>query len=332
MKRFPAKHSPAVIRAVQRFLARHSPMVILALLCIGMAAVSPGFRTAENLQNVTVRTLVIAIIAIGQTMVILNGGIDLSVGSVAALSGVLCGLVMNAFEAREWPLAVFCGMAAGCAAGLAAGLTSGVLWAKGRIPPFIATLGMMMAARGIAFLLSKGVPVSGFPERFYYLGGSILWWVPVAITLAITVVFTLTLGFTRFGRAVYATGGNLTGARLSGIAVDRVRIAAFGLCGLLTGLSGIILASRTSIAGPTAAEGYELDSIAACVIGGASLMGGEGGCIGAVAGALIMSVLRNFCNLQGIDEYWQRIVVGVLVVALVYYDNLRKRRAGLLKD
>jgi ribose/xylose/arabinose/galactoside ABC-type transport system permease subunit len=154
----------------------------------------------------------------------------------------------------------------------------------------------------------------------------------VAITVAIAAVFSIILTFTRFGRAIYAIGGNQTAARLSGIRVDRVRIAAFALCGMLAGFAGVMLASRTGVGSPNAADGGELDAIAACVIGGASLMGGEGGCSGTVAGALIMNVLVNFCNLKNINSSWQKVLVGALIVVLVYYDNVRKRKAGLLKE
>jgi len=148
----------------------------------------------------------------------------------------------------------------------------------------------------------------------------------------ITAFFSITLAGTRFGRALYAIGGNMTAARLSGVAVDRVRFAAYALCGSLAGFAGVMLASRTGIAQPTGGEGTELDAIAACVIGGASLMGGEGGCVGSLAGALIMNVLVNFCNLKNINSSWQKVLVGALIVILVYYDNLRKRKAGLLKE
>jgi len=312
---------------MKRLLARHSPLVILAGLCVVMAIVSPEFRTRGNLQSVAYRTSVVGIIATGQVLVILTAGIDLSVGSVAALAGVVSCLLM-----RDYGFPVSLGIAAGAATGLGCGLINGLLATKGRIAPFIVTLGMMMVARGATLLLSGSVAISGLPERFYYLGGTEGWWIPVLITVVIVAFFSITLTFMRFGRALYATGGNLTATRLSGINVDRVRIAAFALCGLLSGFAGVMLASRTSIASPNAAEGMELDAIAACVIGGASLMGGEGGGLGTLAGALIMNVLVNFCNLKKLDPHWQRVLVGTLIIVIVYYDTFRKRRAGILKD
>ena len=311
---------------MKKFLGRHSPLVILAGLCVIVAVLSPEFRTAGNLQNVAYRTAVVGIIATGQILVILTAGIDLSVGSVAALSGILACLLM-----KSYGVSVVLGIAAGTGLGLTCGVINGVLTAKGGIPPFIVTLGMMMVARGVSLLLSDAKSISVLLDSFMYLGGAKGWWIPVSITVAITAFFSVALTFTRFGRAIYAIGGNLPAARLSGIPVDRIRIIAFALCGMLAGFGGVMLASRTSIAQPTAAEGMELDAIAACVIGGASLMGGEGGAAPTLAGALIMNVLVNFCNLKKLPPYWQMVLVGTLIIVLVYYDNFRKRRAGLLK-
>lgn len=309
-----------------RLIARHFPLIFFAILCGAMALSTDSFSNQDNLQNVSYRTAVIAIIATGQLLIILTGGIDLSVGSVAALAGVAGCLAMK--HGAPTPI----GILAGTLTGLACGLINGTLITKGRIPPFIVTLGMMMAARGIALVLSKGVPVFGLPETFRWLGGTKAWWVPVLIMLIITLNAVIALNLSRFGRALYAIGGNRNAARLSGLPVDRDLTLAYTACGALAGFAGMMLASQTSIGAPTAAEMYELDAIAACVIGGASLMGGEGGAVGALAGALIMQVLRNYCTLQNVEIYWQQILVGALIVALVYYDNYRKRRAGLLND
>ncbi|MCP4644677.1 MAG: ABC transporter permease [bacterium] len=311
---------------MKRFIARYSPLFILAGLCLVLAVVSSEFRSGENVSNVARRTCVVGIAATGQTLVILTGGIDLSVGSVAALSGCVATMLINA------GLPVPLGILAGALIGLCCGSVSGLLWAKGKIPPFIATLGMMMAARGGVLLLTGSEAVYGLPESFRYLGGTRGWWIPVVITLAITAGIAVTLNFTRFGRSIYATGGNAIASRLSGVNVDRVRIGAFALCGLLVGFAGVMHMSKIGIGDPQEGVGMELDAIAACVIGGASLMGGEGGCVGALAGALIMNVLVNFCNLQKLDPHWQSVLVGSLIIVLVYYDNLRKRRAGLIQS
>jgi len=310
---------------MKRFIAKHSPLFILAALCIVLAVYSEDFREPKNLQTVAGRAATIGVIAIGQLLVILTAGIDLSVGSVAALSGVVGCLAMK--SGVPMPL----GVLAGCAVGMFCGSINGTLVAKGKIPPFIVTLGMMMVARGLALLLSGGMSITGLPASLSWLSETKDWRIPVVIALVLCFICTIMLRYTRFGRSLYAIGGNKQAARLSGIPVDRVLILAYTLCGLLAGFGGMMLAAKTSIGSPTAAEMYELDTIAACVIGGASLMGGEGGAIASIAGALIMFVLRNFCSLENLPPYWQKIIVGVLIIALVYYDNMRKRRAGLLK-
>jgi ribose/xylose/arabinose/galactoside ABC-type transport system permease subunit len=322
---------------MKRFIAKNFPLFILGALCLAMAFASESFRQPSNLQSVALRTCFIAVMAIGQLLVILTAGIDLSVGSVAALSGMVTARLVSSGEmgmALPWPV----GIAGGLGVGLLCGLCNGVLVAKGRIPPFIATLGMMMIARGATYIISDGKTIFNLPPFFSYLGGKEEiagysgWWVPVLLVLVLTLVFIVMLTYTRFGRAIYATGGNLAAARLSGLPVDWVRIRAYALCSLMAALSGIMLDARTSVATANAAEMAELEAIAACVIGGASLMGGEGGAGGALAGALIMYVLVNFCNLNGISVHWQRVLVGSLIIALVYYDSVRKRKAGLLKD
>ncbi|MCC6145056.1 MAG: ABC transporter permease [Candidatus Hydrogenedentes bacterium] len=321
---------------MKRTLAKHSPLVILAALCVVMAVMSPEFRQAGNVQEVMRRTAVIGILAAGELLVILIAGIDLSVGRVAGLAGVVGAITMKYCSVQMGDgfavPAVLIGIAAGSGVGLACGIVNGVLVTIGRIPPFIVTLGMMMVAHGATLLISGGVTVAGLPAQFAWLGGAKGWWMPVLITVSITAVIAVALTFTRWGRAIYAIGGNLQSARLSGLSVDRVRTSAFAISGLCAGFAGMVLASRSSVATPNAGEMYELDAIAACVIGGASLMGGEGSAVAALAGALIMMVLRNFCNLEDISIYWQQVLIGALIVTLVFYDNWRKRRAGLLKD
>lgn len=314
---------------MKRFLAQHSALFILAGLCIALAFVSPGFRSMANMQSVAQRTAVVGVLALGELLVVLAAGIDLSVGSVAALGGV-AGCLAIVQLGLPWPV----GLLAGVGAGLACGLVTGLLVTKGRIAPFIVTLGMMMAARGVTLVISGAKPVFGLPKEFLVIGGTVQawWWMPVAIMLALAALFSLMLRYTQFGRALYAVGGNAEAARLSGIPVDRVRIIAFSVSGAMAGLAGMMLASRSSIASPTAAEMHELYAIAACVIGGASLTGGEGGAFAAIAGALIMMVLYNFCNINNISVDWQQVLVGALLVVLVFYDTWRKRRAGLLRD
>jgi len=312
---------------VKQFVSRNALILALALVCVGLAIFTPSFVTPNNLTNLARRISAVSIVAVGETLVIITAGIDLSVGSVAALSAVVSGLTI-----KTYGFSVPLGILAGALAGLTCGLINGVLATKGRIPSFIVTLGMMLAARGTAHLLTGGSRISGLPEGFRFLGGTESWYVPFFVTLSIVGAFAVFLRYTRFGREIYATGGNLTGARLSGVPVDRVRIGAFALGGMLAGFGGVLLASRTGVADPTMAEGMELDAIAACVVGGASLMGGEGGAVGALIGALIIGTLINICQLNGMPDEWQRIAVGVLIIVLVFFDNARKRRAGKLLD
>ena len=312
---------------VKEFISRNALILALALICVGLAIFTPSFVTPNNLTNLARRISAVSIVAVGETLVIITAGIDLSVGSVAALSAVVSGITI-----KTYGFSVPMGVLAGALAGLMCGLINGLLATKGRIPSFIVTLGMMLAARGTAHLLTGGSRISGLPEGFRFLGGTESWYVPFFVTLAIVGAFAVFLLYTRFGREIYATGGNLTGARLSGVPVDRVRIGAFALGGMLAGFGGVLLASRTGVADPTMAEGMELDAIAACVVGGASLMGGEGGAVGALIGALIIGILINICQLNGMPDEWQRIAVGVLIIVLVFFDNARKRRAGKLID
>ncbi len=318
---------------MKHFVTRNSPLFILAVLCLVLAVLVPDFRKPSNLQMVTYRTTVVGIMAVGQVLVIVSGGIDLSVACVAAMSGVVASLSMTA-----WGLPMPLGVAMGALTGCAWGLLNGFLVTRGGIPPFVATLGTMMASRGAALLLAHGSTIPGLPKSFLYLGGTQTlfgmraWWIPVVITVTITLCVTVLLSQTRLGRALYAVGGNAPAARLSGVSLGRVRTSAYVLSGLLAGIAGTLLASRTSVGDPSAAEGDELNAIAACVIGGASLMGGQGGAVGSLAGALIMNVLVNVCNLKGYNAYWQKILIGAIIVALVYYDTSRKRKAGLVRE
>ncbi len=319
-----------------RFISKNLLIIVLGAVCILLPLVLPFFEatedsakffTAANLQNVARRISAVSVVAVGEVLVILTGGIDLSVGSVAAFSQMVTG-----HSIKVWGWSTLPGYALGIFTGFVCGSINGLLITKGRIPPFIATLGMMLAARGAALGISGGSRFSGFPESFRWLGGGERWWIPFFVMLSIVILFFIILNYTRFGRELYATGGNLVGARLTGINVDRVRLGAYALSGTLAGFAGMMIASRAGVCDPNTAENFELDAIAACVVGGASLIGGEGGAIGALLGALIIGVLVNICQLNGMRNEWQRVFIGVLIVALVFVDNMRKRRAGELKD
>jgi ribose transport system permease protein len=282
---------------------------------------TPHFLTVSNLLNVAQQTAINAIIAVGLTFVIISGGIDLSVGSLVAFTGVvLAGLLQQAVPV---PLAI----AAGLGAGLVCGLINGALITFGRLPPFIATLGMMSVARGGALLYTDGRPVSGFDASFRWLATGEVARVPVPVLLMglVYAIAHFVLRRTRFGRYVFAIGGNEEAALLSGVPVRFHKTAVYGLCGLLSGLAAVVLTARLNSAQPIAGINYELDAIAATVIGGTSLMGGQGSVAGTLIGALIMGVLRNGLNLLGVSSFVQQLVIGAVIILAVLMDTAFRR-------
>jgi ribose transport system permease protein len=286
---------------------------------------TPHFLTTANLLNVVEQSTLIGIIAVGMTFVILTAGIDLSVGSIVALSGVAMG---TAFRAG---LPIFAAALTGLAVGLACGLANGALITLGRLPPFIATLGMMSIARGGALMLSDGRPISGYSDGFRALATGDLLGIPlpVVIMLAIYGIAHFVLSRTTLGRYTYAIGGNEEAAELSGIRVRAYKSAVYGIAGLLSAVTSILLVARLDSAQPIAGIMYELDAIAAVVIGGTSLLGGSGSVIGTLIGALIMGVLRNGLNLLGVSSYLQQVAIGGVIIVAVLMDMALRRRARL---
>ena len=293
----------------------------LMALCLTLWVATPHFLTVSNLLNVLEQTAINAIVAVGMTFVIISGGIDLSVGSVLALSGIALGSALQAGAAV--PVAI----ALALAVGLGCGLVNGVLVTFGRLPPFIATLGMMSVARGAALMLAEGRPISGFDDGFRVLatGRVLMMPAPVIIAGLIYAVAHFVLGHTVFGRATYAIGGNEEAARLSGVHVRYHKTAIYGVAGLMSAAAAVILTARLNSAQPTAGTMYELDAIAATVIGGTSLLGGEGTIMGALIGALIMGVLRNGLNLLNVSSFFQQVVIGVVIIGAVLVDMSLKR-------
>ncbi|MBM3882274.1 MAG: ribose ABC transporter permease [Verrucomicrobia bacterium] len=297
---------------------------LLGLVLLGaiMAALTPHFLTVSNLLNVAQQTAINAIIAAGMTFVIITAGIDLSVGSIVAFSGVVLGSLLAA--GQPLPVAV----AAGLGVGMLCGLVNGGLIAYGRLPPFIATLGMMSVARGAALLYSQGRPFSGFSESFRFLATGEVWHIPMPVVAmgGVYAAAHFLLSRTKLGRYAYAIGGNEQAARLSGVNVRRYKALVYGLSGLLSGLAAVILTARLNSAQPIAGFMYELDAIAAVVIGGTSLLGGEGKLGGTLVGALIMGVLRNGLNLLGVSSYVQQTVIGSVIIVAVFLDMTLKKR------
>lgn len=298
-------------------------LVGLLVLCLILWILTPHFLTVSNLLNVAQQTSINAIIAVGLTFVIITAGIDLSVGSILAFAGVVLAWALQA--GMPLPLALLLGMGVGAVSGL----VNGVLISYGRLPPFISTLGMMSVARGAALMFSDGRPLSGFDEGFRFLATGEIFYIPfpVIITGLVYLVAHFVLTRTKFGRYAYAIGGNEEAALLSGVNVKLQKAMVYGLSGLLSGLAAIILTARLNSAQPIAGIMYELDAIAATVIGGTSLMGGRGTIFGTLIGALIIGVLRNGLNLLDVSPYIQQVVIGSVIIAAVLVDTALKKKS-----
>lgn len=306
-----------------RAVLRNGPLGGLIALVVVMAVLSRDFLNGQNLLNVGVQASVTAILAFGVTFVIVSAGIDLSVGSVAALSATVV-----AWAATSEGLPVWSAVLLGLAVGAGAGLVSGALVAYGRLPAFIATLAMLSVGRGLALVISGGSPIA-FPSSVGRLGDTIGGWLPVPVLVMVVMglIAALVLARTYTGRAMFAIGGNEEAARLSGIDVKRRKLVVYALSGLFAAVAGIVLAARLTSAQPQAAAGYELDAIAAVVIGGASLSGGSGKASGTLIGALILAVLRNGLNLLSVSAFWQQVATGLVIALAVLLDTLRRRSA-----
>jgi ribose transport system permease protein len=291
-------------------------------LCAVLWLLTPHFLTVSNLLNVGQQTAINAIVAVGLTFVIISGGIDLSVGSLVAFTGVVLASLLQ--RGVPPPLAI----AAGLATGLGCGLVNGLLITLGRLPPFIATLGVMSVARGGALLYTEGRPISGFAEGFRWIATGEVCFVPAPLILTIVVYAAahFTLRRTRFGRYTFAIGGNEEAALLSGVNVRFHKTAVYGVSGLLSALAAVVLTARLNSAQPIAGLNYELDAIAAAVIGGTSLLGGQGSVIGTLIGALIMGVLRNGLNLLGVSSFVQQVVIGAVIILAVLMDMAFKKQ------
>ncbi|MFC9507265.1 substrate-binding domain-containing protein [Streptomyces sp. NPDC057002] len=308
---------------LRRLLLDNGALTALIVLVVAMSALSGDFLTTDNLLNVGVQAAVTAILAFGVTFVIVSAGIDLSVGSVAALSATVL-----AWTATSAGVPVFVAVLLAIATGIACGLVNGILISYGKLPPFIATLAMLSVARGLSLVISEGSPIA-LPDSVSHLGDTLGGWLPVPVLVMIVMglIAAFVLGRTYIGRSMYAIGGNEEAARLSGLRVKKQKLAIYAFSGVFAAVAGVVLAARLSSAQPQAADGYELDAIAAVVIGGASLAGGTGKASGTLIGALILAVLRNGLNLLNVSAFWQQVVIGVVIALAVLFDTLR-RKAG----
>lgn len=304
---------------IQRLL----PFLTLIVLFVGLAIASPYFLTSTNLSSVVRQTAVINIMALGMTLIIIAGGIDLSVGAILAMGGLLGTMAME----KGHPILI--GVVVGILTGMFWGFVNGFLTTKLRINPFIVTLGTLGIIRGLTLIISNGLPVHQIPKEFSYLGEGNLLGVPFVlwILLLCAVLVHVALEHTKLGRYAFAIGSNQDAAYYAGISIAVNTTAVYAIGGMLTGLAGMIEASRLMTGQPTAGQGYELQAIAAVVIGGGSLRGGEGSVVGTLIGAFIMGLLSNGSDLLGISPYLQQAIIGAVIILAVTVDELRKRRA-----
>ncbi len=317
-----------VLGRIMRALA---PLSFLILLCIVLTYVAPNFATRDNIKQIAVQSAVVAILACGQTAVIIAAEIDLSVGSTMALSGVVAAEAMSHHGASVWQ-----GVLLACVCGLASGAFTGTVAAVGRIPSFIVTLGMMGILHGAAGIVSHSVNIGGLPTGFQVFGYGELFGsattdgIPYAVIIMVVVAVLMYIGLsrTRWGRAIYAMGGNREASRLSGVPLFRRTVSVFALSGLLAGVASILNVSRASVASKDAGVGYELDAIAATVVGGTSLFGGRGGIPGTIIGAVLIFTIRNGCALRGLGPDFQMAIIGFVVILAVLFDRWGLKNKG----
>ena len=326
---------------LQDLLLRGGPFIALVLLCVFLSFATPHFATLDNMFNITRQSAFTAILAVGQTFVILTGGIDLSVAAVAALSASVSTVLLTSplvlfghdLGILPAPVAIAVGLLVGCAVGA----LNGWIIARFKIPDFIATLGTMTIVRGVALIVTDGLPVPSFkataagaalPPALIQAGSGAVFGIPIRalIALAVGLVAFYLLRYRALGRAIFAVGGNRDAARVSGIDIGHTKIMAYMISGLTAAIAGLIMVGRLNSANALMAEGEELRSIAAVVIGGTNLFGGEGGVIGSLVGAVIIGVLNNGLNLLNVSPFWQRIVQGLVIVLVVIFDQWRRRR------
>jgi ribose transport system permease protein len=308
----------------RRLTQKLLPFVSLIVLFVSLSIASPYFLTAGNLASVARQTAVFNTMALGMTIVIVSGGIDLSVGSILGLSGLIGTMALE----RGYPIPV--GVLIGLLVGTACGLANGAMVTRLRIPPFVVTLGTLGIFRGLALIISNGLPVHRIPPGFAFLGEGNVLGVPFVVWMLVicAVAVHVILEHTRLGRYAFAIGSNKVAAIYAGIPVDFHVTAVYAIGGTLTGLAGMVEASRLMTGQPTAGQGYELQAIAAVVIGGGSLNGGEGSVVGTLIGAFIMGLLSNGADLLNISNYWQQVIIGSVIILAVTLDELRKRRAA----
>lgn len=309
-----------VKKSLKSSILKYKSLVGLLVLCIVISFISPRFLGYANIKNVLTQVSVNAVIAVGMTFVILTGGIDLSVGSILAVSAAVAAGIIK--STGNITLAIIVSLAIGCLIGF----INGILVSKGRIQAFIATLATMIIFRGVTYVYTNGIPISGLGQSFSGIGNKSILGLPTPVAIMIIVfgaAFYI-LSQTRYGRYLYALGGNEDSARLSGINTDKIKTLVYVICGATAALSGIIVTSRIGSASPNAGVSFELDAIAAVVLGGTSLAGGEGSVVGTIIGALIIGVLNNGLNLMNVSPFYQSIIKGLVILLAVLVEKKKK--------
>ncbi len=303
-------------KRTKALISEYFIFVIFIALVIVLTCLKPSFIQPGNLVNILKQASINGILAFGMMFVIIAGGFDMSVGSTVAFTGVLAAMLGQG----QYPLII--PLLVAMLAGLAVGVVNGVGVAVGDLPPFIMTLGTMTAVRGLALLISNGKPVIGISAEYKAIAASSVLGVPMLAVFLVVVILicSFVLAKTVYGRRVYACGGNLLAARVSGINTTKIRISTFAIAGLLAGLSGFLMTSRVTIGQPNAAESYEMDAITACVVGGVSMSGGVGKSWGVVVGCLLITVIANGLDIMGVSSHWQKIVKGAIIVLAVLLD------------
>jgi inositol transport system permease protein len=317
----PLKNNPGGLTQSHQWLSRFGLLLALLLISGTIAILNPRFLSGDNLIVVVRQISLNGILAVGVTYVLLTGGVDLSLGSVVALTGVVAA---GFAHPGDWPVVV--PITIGVLTGVACGAVNGVIITQGRVAPFIATLGMMTVARGLALVFSGGRPVSNLSPGFIGLRDDLLGFpIPVLVLIVLAGLSWIFLLNTRLGRHIYAVGGNEEAARAAGLDVKGIKTLAYTLCGGFAGVAGIVLAARITTGQPNAGVAYELDAIAAAVIGGTSLSGGIGGVAGTLLGALLMGVINNGLDLLNVSSYYQQIIKGAIIVGAVWLDRRYRR-------
>lgn len=303
-------------------LRQYGMLIAFLAICLTLSYISPQFLTLSNWSIIFTQGSINALLAFGVTFVIITGGIDLSIGSVVAVSGVVAALL-----ARQDTYPLIVPIMGGLLVGVLFGALNGFLITKSKIAPFIVTLGVMTIGRGVALIISKGRPVSNLSESFNFIGGGDIAGIPfpIIILFVVFIICSVVLKKTIFGRYVYAVGGNEQASWASGINVNQVKIAVYSLCGLLAGLAGILLTSRITTGQPNAGMSFELDAIAAAVIGGASTSGGVGSIQGTLFGVILIGVLNNGLDLLNVSSYYQQVVMGVIIIGAVLLDSWNQK-------